>query len=85
MDTSYFAYDWKLSFFTKRERRDFNHNLPYIVVNLNKNGEKFLPNLINDLQIYLKQGYTIYFVPVAKGYNTYYNDLQYQNILEQQL
>ena len=54
-------------------------NLPksYIIVNLNKNGERFLPDIAQDIQTYLNKGYTIYYVPVAKWHNTYYNDLQY--------
>jgi polysaccharide pyruvyl transferase WcaK-like protein len=56
---------------------------PYIIVNLNKNGERFLPNIAKDIQPYINKGYTIYFVPIAKGHNTYYNDLQYKTQLEQ--
>lgn len=42
MDTSYFAYDWKKRY-PKTDRK-------YIVINLNKNGEQFLPEIIQDVK-----------------------------------
>ncbi|MBO4516996.1 hypothetical protein J5751_06315 [bacterium] len=46
MDTSYFAYDWK----TVNEK---NIRQKYIVVNVNKNGEQFLDDIIKDVQYYV--------------------------------
>jgi hypothetical protein len=42
MDTSYFAHDWKKKY-GESERK-------YIVINLNKNAEKFLPEIIQDVK-----------------------------------
>ena len=42
MDTSYFAYDWKKKY-SETERK-------YIVINLNKNAERFLPEIIQDVK-----------------------------------
>jgi polysaccharide pyruvyl transferase WcaK-like protein len=80
MDTSYFSYNWSViasgrDALTMRPSDD--DKKPYIILNLNKNGERFLPDIAKDIQPYINKGYTIYFVPVAKGHNTYYNDLQY--------
>ena len=76
MDTSFFSY-------SRNEVKKENKSEKYIVVNLNKNGEQFLDEIAQDIQIYLQKGYTIYYVPVAKGHNIYYNDLQYKEKLEQ--
>lgn len=78
MDTSYFAYDWTEK--TQQSTKD-----KYIIVNLNKNGEQFIESLISDISKYLKQGYTVYYVPVAKGANQYYQDIHYKKILEKKL
>ena len=48
----------------------------YVIVNLNKNAEKFFDELVDDIKTYSKKGYCIYYVPVAKGNNIYYQDLQ---------
>ncbi|MDR0606936.1 MAG: hypothetical protein LBG52_00965 [Candidatus Peribacteria bacterium] len=58
---------------------------PYIIVNLNKDGERFLSAITQEIQSYLEQGYTIYYVPVAKGTHTGYDDLQCKKLLEQQV
>ncbi|MDR2416424.1 MAG: hypothetical protein LBD75_07715 [Candidatus Peribacteria bacterium] len=99
MDTSYFAYDWnKIPSKTSvvfppdkgkgaslRAEGGLSTKTPYIIVNLNKNGERFLSDIVKDLQPYVNKGYTIYFVSIAKGKNTYYNDVQYKHLLEQHL
>ena len=81
MDTSYFAYDWKnISLNDKK-----NIEKPYIVVNLNKNAEKFFDELVKDIKSYSKKLYRIYYAPIAKGNNIYYKDLQYSQRLEKAL
>lgn len=81
MDTSYFAYDWnKVSLDEKN-----GIEKPYVVVNLNKNAEKFFDELVGDIKTYSENGYRIYYVPVAKGNNIYYQDLQYSQRLERGL
>lgn len=81
MDTSYFAYEWdKVSSDGKNEIEK-----PYVVVNLNKNAEQFFEELVQDIKSYSNKGYRIYYVPVAKGNNVYYQDLQYSQHLEKAL
>ena len=81
MDTSYFAYEWdKVSLDEKKQIEK-----PYVVVNLNKNAEQFFDELVDDIKSYSKKGYRIYYVPVAKGNNVYYQDLQYSQRLEKAL
>ena len=58
---------------------------PYVVVNLNKNAEQFFDELVQDIKKYADKGYRIYYVPVAKGKNIYYDDLQYSQRLEKAL
>ena len=48
MDTSYFAYDWK-------SVNEKNVRQKYIVVNVNKNGEQFLDDIVHDIQYYLNE------------------------------
>ena len=81
MDTSYFAYDWnKVSLGGEKMIEK-----PYVVVNLNKNAESFFDEMVKDIKHYSTNGYRIYYVPVAKGNNTYYDDLQYSQRLEKAL
>lgn len=70
MDTSYFAYDWK-------SVNEKNVRQKYIVVNINKNGEHFLDDIIHDVQYYLDEWYRILYVPVAKGKTDQYSDSYY--------
>ncbi len=81
MDTSYFAYE--------RDEVSVNEEKKieklYVAVNLNKNAEKFFDNLVQDIKSYSQKGYRIYYVPVAKGNNVYYQDLQYSQHLEKAL
>lgn len=75
MDTAYFAWEWK------KEKSKIG-KAKYIIVNVNKNGEKFLENIINDIQQYVKKGFHIYYVPVSKGKNIEYNDGKYYDLLK---
>lgn len=75
MDTSYFAYD----------RKSFHHlstsiaqdTKKYIIINLNKNAEQFLPEIIQDVKRLYNQWYEVIYVPVAKGNNDHYSDIKY--------
>jgi polysaccharide pyruvyl transferase WcaK-like protein len=79
MDTSFFAYDRKGSRNSSHDTRN------YIIVNLNYNAQKFLPEILQDIQKFYHQGYEIYFVPVAKGENPAYNDISYAKKIQKQL
>ena len=81
MDTSYFAYDWNNVSVDNESQIKEN----YVVVNLNKNAEWFFDELVKDIKYYVDKGYRIYYVPVAKWNNTYYDDLQYSQRLERAL
>ena len=81
MDTSYFAYEWNKVLEDKENKIE----KPYVVVNLNKNAEQFFDELVQDIKKYADKGYRIYYVPVAKGKNIYYDDLQYSQRLEKAL
>ncbi len=72
MDTAYFSQERKT--IKNSELRIKNK---YIVVNLNKNAEKFLDEVIEDVKWYVNKWYDVYFVPVSKGTNDEYNDLSY--------
>ncbi len=76
MDTSYFSYDWK-------KRKKTTSDKKYIVINLNKNGEKFLPKIIEDVQHRYKKGYEIFYVPVAQGNKYHYQDRTYAHTIQQ--
>ena len=81
MDTSYFAYEWDKISLDEVKRVGKS----YVVVNLNKNAEQFFDELLQDVNSYSKKSYHIFYVPVAKGNNTYYQDLQYAQRLEKAL
>ena len=70
MDTSYFAYDWK-------SVNEKNIRQKYIVVNVNKNGEQFLDDIIQDVQYYINEWYRVVYVPVAKWKTDQYSDSYY--------
>lgn len=74
MDTAYFAYDRESV--TKSSSQKGTDN-KYIVVNLNKNAEQFLPEIIQDIKKIYNQWYKVIYVPVAKWKNEYYNDIKY--------
>jgi len=79
MDTAYFAYD----------RNKSRHALPvtrnYIVVNVNKNGERFFHEILQDVKEYIQQGYEVYFVPVSIGTSKEYSDIFYYHELKYRL
>ncbi|HMS90777.1 MAG TPA: polysaccharide pyruvyl transferase family protein [Candidatus Absconditabacterales bacterium] len=73
MDTSFFGYNRK----SVKPNSTGKFQQKYIVVNVNKNAEQFLPEIIQEVKGYYNKGYAIYYVPVAKGKNSQYNDIQY--------
>ncbi len=77
MDTSYFAYPRK----KVKGKKIENYN-KYIVINLNRNAEKFLPNIIDDVKRIYNQGYEVKYVPVAKGNGEQYNDIRYAHKIQ---
>jgi polysaccharide pyruvyl transferase WcaK-like protein len=80
MDTAYFAYDRSLQHWSiKTVKRN------YIVVNLNKNAEKFLDEIIEDIKWYSNKGYDVYFVPVSNWINEEYNDIRYLDKIKKKL
>jgi polysaccharide pyruvyl transferase WcaK-like protein len=76
MDTSYFAYDRK-----KKQQSEKK----YIVVNINYNAKKFLPEILQDIQKFYNQWYEIYYVPVAKWANQAYSDITYAKTIQKEL
>ncbi len=72
MDTAYFSQERK-----KIQNLELRIKNKYIVVNLNKNAEKFLDEVIADVQEYVNKGCDVYFVPISKWVNEEYNDLSY--------
>ena len=70
MDTSYFSLNW--SNLKKNDKQNKS-----IVINLNKNGEHFLTDMCERAEKYDKLGYKIYYIPIAKWNNSYYQDIQY--------
>lgn len=86
MDTSFFAYPRKKiqnSLVHKGGKFKIQNSKNYIVINLNKNAEKFLKEIIKDVAHRYKKGYEVMYVPVAKGKNKHYNDLQYARKIQQ--
>ena len=73
MDTSFFAYNRK----SLKNIKATTYQQKYIIININKNAEKFLPELIQDVKSYYNKWYEIFYVPVAKGDNARYNDREY--------
>ena len=49
----------------------------YIVVNVNKNGEQFLDDIIQDVKYYLNEWYRVLYVPIAKWKTGEYSDTYY--------
>lgn len=74
MDTSFFAYPRKK---IKNEKWIMNNWRKYIIVNLNKNAEQFLPEIIQDVKKLYNQWYEIIYIPVAKGKGEHYDDMRY--------
>ena len=73
MDTSFFAYNRK----SLKNSKATTYQQKYIIININKNAEKFLHELIQDVKNYYNKWYEIFYVPVAKGNNVRYDDIQY--------
>jgi len=73
MDTSFFAYNRK----SLKNIKATTYQQKYIIININKNAEKFLSELIQDVKNYYNKWYEIFYVPVAKWKNSRYNDIQY--------
>ena len=80
MDTAYFAYERK-----KIQNSELKMQKKYIVVNLNKNAEKFMDEMIGDVRLYVDKWYAVYFVPVSKWANEEYNDIKYAQVLGRKL
>ena len=80
MDTSYFAYNRKS--FQQSKKPTIQHTKKYIVVNVNKNAQHFLPEIIQEVKRLYNQWYEILYLPVAKGENEYYNDIQYAHTIK---
>jgi polysaccharide pyruvyl transferase WcaK-like protein len=81
MDTSFFAYPRKT--FQRFNISTFQHSKKYIVVNLNKNAEKFLTEIIEDVKHRYMKGYEVMYVPIAKGNRSQYDDIQYARKIQQ--
>ena len=60
MDTSRFAYD------RRTVEKDSPSDKKIALINLNKNGEKFYPNLLAECKSLLQEGYELAYVPVSK-------------------
>lgn len=81
MDTSFFAYPRKKILNSKFWILNWKK---YIVINLNKNAEKFLPEIIQDVKKLYNQWYEILYVPVAKGKNEHYDDIRYMRKIQKE-
>ena len=79
MDTSRFAYD------RTTVEKESPSDKKVALINLNKNGEKFYPNLLAECKSLLQEGYELAYVPVSKWESPVYNDPQYQTQLEKDL
>lgn len=74
MDTAFYAYDWH----KHTEKSDKS-----IIINLNKNGAHFIDTLIKDMKDYVDQDYTIHYVPISKGIQNDYNDIEYLDLIQE--
>lgn len=80
MDTSIFAYDWEdflKSKITEKKSKSNKNNEKIIAINLNKNWEKFFEDVKKDIIKYQKEWFKFVYIPIAKWWNTYYQDIQY--------
>ncbi len=91
MDTAFFAYDRKK--IPHQSSKDALHaslrsettRCGYIIVNVNKNGEKFFDEIFKDVKAYIQQWYDIYFVPVSIGASKEYSDIFYYHEMKYRL
>ena len=74
MDTAFYAYDWQ---------KHTGKSDKSIIINLNKNGAHFIDKLIEDMKDYVDQDYTIHYVPVSKGSQSDYNDIEYLELIQE--
>jgi len=82
MDTAYFAYDRKKILHSTLWTI---HSEKYIIVNVNKNGEKFFDKIFDDVKEYIQQGYEVYFVPVSSWTSKEYSDIFYYHEMKYRL
>lgn len=86
MDTSYFAYKWNSNRSPlsrgDAKGRGVQPSKKYIVINVNKNAEQFLPDIIEDVKHRYKKWYEIFYVPVAKGKGEIYDDKAYAHKIQ---
>lgn len=91
MDTAYFAYDRKKiphqssTGALHAPHRSEKSRCGYIIVNVNKNGERFFDAIFQDVKQYIQQGYEVYFVPVSIGTNEEYSDIFYYHEMKYRL
>ena len=79
MDTSFFAYPRKK---IQNSKFRIQNSRKYIVINLNKNAEQFLPEIIQDVKKIYNQWYEVMYVPVAKWENQHYDDTKYAHKIQ---
>lgn len=89
MDTAYFAYDWKKTLHSTLDHAKLRgwtlHSEKYIIVNVNKNGERFFDAIFQDVKAYIQQWYEVYFIPVSIGASKEYADIFYYHEMKYRL
>ena len=78
MDTSWEAYPWQNIKKTEITSKT-------ALINLNKNGERFFDDLLEECKKLLQDWYNLKYVSVSKGRNSVYNDEYYKKQLESRL
>ena len=78
MDTSWEAYPWE-----RIKKTEITSKTA--LINLNKNGERFFDDLLEECKKLLQDWYTLKYVSVSKGRNSVYNDEYYRKQLESRL
>ena len=78
MDTSWEAYPWERIKKTETTSKT-------ALINLNKNGEHFFDDLLEECKTLLQDWYTLKYVSVSKGRSSVYNDEYYKKQLESRL
>jgi len=79
MDTSFFAYPRKR---IQTLKLKVQKPKQYIIINLNKNAEKFLPEIIEEAKYRYKKWYEIKYIPMAKGNGNQYSDIIYAHKIQ---